>query len=631
MGVEPGPADPRGRAPRLRARRDRRRRRDGRRHRAARPAHGRDAPGAGRRLRRASSPSRSRCCGSARSSRACGPRCARRSGWCAATGPTIADEAEPLAGRLLDDGDQLLGSFDALRTRKLDAARTRVHGDLHLGQALWTGHDVVFIDFEGEPGRSIGERSIKRSPFTDVAGIVRSLDYAGRVALATSRERGRTGDAQAAQLEQWRRLWTDQVQARYVDCYMQTLRRRRPRPAGAALIPADPADARLLLDAHVLLKALYEVRYELANRPAWVAWPLGADRPDARPTAARVRDGSGRRLGAVPGADGSHAVRGVGARRPTPVEVVARGAGRHSRAARSSPTTAPSTWVAVVDGVGHGDRYRFRLDGGEPLADPASGWQPEGVHGPSAVVDARRFAWTDDGWTGVDAASTPCSTSCTSARSRPAGTLDSAIDELARLARARRHDRRADAAQRLPGRPQLGLRRRVPLGRAARPTAARRRWPASSTPPTPLGLAVVLDVVYNHLGPEGNVLGRYGPYFTDAYRTPWGDAINVAEADSDNVRRTFIESAMPVDRGLPRRRAAPRRRRHDPRPDGPAVPRGADGRRARRRCGGRAHRARRSPRRAGNDPAHRASAAARAASAATRRGTTTCTTPCGSP
>jgi maltose alpha-D-glucosyltransferase/alpha-amylase len=186
----------------------------------------------------------------------------------------LSDEAEVLAARLLDDGDQLLGSFDALRTRKLDAARTRVHGDLHLGQALWTGYDVVFIDFEGEPGRSIGERSIKRSPLTDVAGIVRSLDYAGRVALATSRERGRTGAAQAGQLEQWRRVWTDQVQARYVDCYIQTLAADGAAPH--RLIPADPADATLLLDAHVLLKALYEVRYELANRPAWVTWPLGA-------------------------------------------------------------------------------------------------------------------------------------------------------------------------------------------------------------------------------------------------------------------------------------------------------------------------------------------------------------------
>ena len=185
----------------------------------------------------------------------------------------MSEPAAALASLLLDDGDRLLGSFDVLRTRKLDAARTRVHGDLHLGQALWTGHDVVFIDFEGEPGRSIGERSLLRSPFTDVAGIVRSLDYAGRVALATSRDRGRTGDAQEVELEQWRRQWTERVQQQYVDTYLQAL---TASPAGAALVPADPAERRLLLDAHVLQKALYEVRYELANRPAWVAWPLAA-------------------------------------------------------------------------------------------------------------------------------------------------------------------------------------------------------------------------------------------------------------------------------------------------------------------------------------------------------------------
>ena len=66
------------------------------------------------------------------------------------------------------------------------------------------------------------------------------------------------------------------------------------------------------------------------------------------------------------------------------------------------------TWVAVVDGIGHGHRYRFRLDGGEALADPASGWQPEGVHGSSAVVDASAFVWTDDGWTGVTLHDTVC-------------------------------------------------------------------------------------------------------------------------------------------------------------------------------------------------------------------------------
>ena len=140
---------------------------------------------------------------------------------------------------MLDDGDRLLDVFDVLRTRKLDARRIRVHGDLHLGQALWTGHDVVFIDFEGEPGRPIGERSIKRSPLNDVGGIVRSIDYAGRVALATSRERGRVGETQEEPLERWRRAWTDRMTAVYVDGYLATL---TATPEGAALVPADAAD-----------------------------------------------------------------------------------------------------------------------------------------------------------------------------------------------------------------------------------------------------------------------------------------------------------------------------------------------------------------------------------------------------
>jgi maltose alpha-D-glucosyltransferase/alpha-amylase len=186
---------------------------------------------------------------------------------------SLTEQDAALAAIVLDEGDHLLDVFGALRTRKLDARRIRVHGDLHLGQALWTGHDVVFIDFEGEPGRPIGERSIKRSPFNDVGGIVRSIDYAGRVALATSRERGRVGDTQEEALERWRRAWTERMTAVFVDRYLARL---QATPEGAALVPADAADGRLLLDAHVLLKALYEVRYELTVRPAWVSWPLAA-------------------------------------------------------------------------------------------------------------------------------------------------------------------------------------------------------------------------------------------------------------------------------------------------------------------------------------------------------------------
>ncbi len=179
------------------------------------------------------------------------------------------DETAELASVVLDDGDQLLAAFEPLRRRKFDASRIRVHGDYHLGQVLWTGHDVVIIDFEGEPGQPMGARAIKRSPFTDVGGMLRSFDYAARVAIATSEERGRSGEFHRPMLHEWRQKWTASAQEHFLASYLTTLEDFEIR-----LIPPDPADARLLLDVHVLIKALYEVRYELDNRPSWVSWPL---------------------------------------------------------------------------------------------------------------------------------------------------------------------------------------------------------------------------------------------------------------------------------------------------------------------------------------------------------------------
>src|SRR6187551_1292712 len=97
------------------------------------------------------------------------------------------------------------------------------------------------------------------------------------------------------------------------------------------------------------------------------------------------------------------------------------------------PDHAAGTWVGVVEGVGHGDRYRFRLDDGDPLADPASGWQPDGVFGPSAIVDAARWAWTDEGWSPAALADAVVYELHVGAFT-PAGTLDAAIDQLERLA-----------------------------------------------------------------------------------------------------------------------------------------------------------------------------------------------------
>ena len=174
-----------------------------------------------------------------------------------------AEQADRLAGRL----DDLMERFERLRQHKFDAQRIRVHGDLHLGQVLWTGHDIVFIDFEGEPGAPMAQRRIKRSPLADVAGLLRSFDYAGRVAVHTAVERGRVHDLD--DLESWRVRWTRQNQDALLDSYFEHME-------GSDLIPSDDQDRRLLVGIYAATKALYEVRYELANRPEWATWPMAA-------------------------------------------------------------------------------------------------------------------------------------------------------------------------------------------------------------------------------------------------------------------------------------------------------------------------------------------------------------------
>jgi maltose alpha-D-glucosyltransferase/alpha-amylase len=170
---------------------------------------------------------------------------------------------------VLDHGDVLLERLrDVLRAP--GGKRMRVHGDLHLGQVLSTGRDFVIIDFEGEPTRSIGERRLKRSPFRDVAGMLRSFDYAARVSIGEVVERGTAvSDERAHELladpaDQWVR-WAS---AAFLRGYLSAV-------AGAGLIP-DAAEARRIqLDAHTIDKALYEVRYELEHRPSWVGIPIG--------------------------------------------------------------------------------------------------------------------------------------------------------------------------------------------------------------------------------------------------------------------------------------------------------------------------------------------------------------------
>jgi maltose alpha-D-glucosyltransferase/alpha-amylase len=167
----------------------------------------------------------------------------------------------------------VLSSYSRLLSRKLGAMKIRVHGDFHLGQVLNTGKDFMIIDFEGEPRRPLSERSLKRSPLVDVAGMLRSFDYAAAAALA------RETEADMQRLQTWTRPWVETAWTSYLTGYLALVR-------GASFLPELPADGRLLLEAFLLDKAVYEIGYELSYRPDFLPIPLRAvvrllDAPDA--------------------------------------------------------------------------------------------------------------------------------------------------------------------------------------------------------------------------------------------------------------------------------------------------------------------------------------------------------------
>jgi maltose alpha-D-glucosyltransferase/alpha-amylase len=143
--------------------------------------------------------------------------------------------------------------------------RTRIHGDYHLGQLLRSHADYVILDFEGEPARSLAARRAKQSPLKDVAGMLRSFSYAAYAGLNAFSLR-RPEDAK--NLEPWAKLWQNAVSSEFINAYWNTITSSNP-----SLIPEEK-NAQNLLDAYLLEKALYELLYELDNRPGWVSIPL---------------------------------------------------------------------------------------------------------------------------------------------------------------------------------------------------------------------------------------------------------------------------------------------------------------------------------------------------------------------
>ncbi len=148
------------------------------------------------------------------------------------------------------------------------ANKMRCHGDYHLGQVLVANHDFVIVDFEGEPSRPLAERRAKHSPLRDVAGMLRSFDYAAAVAL---REATRNEPADRARLQPYAQAWRAAAGEAFLDSYFATVSAPKAR---ARVQPADASSAQPLLDLFVIEKALYEVRYEIASRPDWVGVPL---------------------------------------------------------------------------------------------------------------------------------------------------------------------------------------------------------------------------------------------------------------------------------------------------------------------------------------------------------------------
>ncbi len=200
-------------------------------------------------------------------------------------------------------------------------------------------------------------------------------------------------------------------------------------------------------------------------------------------------------------------------------------------------------WRVTAEAVPPGSRYVYRLVGkGQERPDPASHFQPEGVHKPSAVVDHRAFPWQDVDWPGLPLERFVIYELHVGTFT-PEGTFEAIIPRLPELRELGITAIEIMPVSQFPGARGWGydgVHPFAPQNSYGGPEGLKRLVDACHRH----GLAAILDVVYNHMGPEGNYLREFGPYFTSRYRTPWGDAVNMDAAGSDQVRHYFIENAL---------------------------------------------------------------------------------------
>jgi maltooligosyltrehalose trehalohydrolase len=218
-------------------------------------------------------------------------------------------------------------------------------------------------------------------------------------------------------------------------------------------------------------------------------------------------------------------------------------AGSYQLPAPGSRLPAPGVWETFVAEARPGDRYAYSIDGKDPLPDPASRFQPDGVHGWSEIVDPGRFTWTDASWRGLDPRRAVIYELHVGTFT-PEGTFAGAAGRLPYL-----RDLGVTAIELMPladfaGRRNWGydgVSLFAPSRAYGRPDDLRAFVNAAHA----LGLAVLIDVVYNHLGPEGAYLPAFSPQFlTDAHQTPWGHAVNLDKDGSSQVRALLIDNAL---------------------------------------------------------------------------------------
>ncbi len=181
---------------------------------------------------------------------------------------TLPESVAEDARRAVDGESVLLDRLVRIKDQPLGGQRIRTHGDYHLGQVLSTGRDFIIIDFEGEPARPLTERKMKRSPLRDVAGMLRSFDYAAHTVLHEHMQRFGVASAEMQQrLGAWAGYWRAWVEAVFLRSYLDTA---GPTP----ILPSDDPTFDRMLHMYLLEKTVYELQYELNNRPTWVSVPL---------------------------------------------------------------------------------------------------------------------------------------------------------------------------------------------------------------------------------------------------------------------------------------------------------------------------------------------------------------------